>query len=233
VGSRENLNLLITAAQMLRPLLEDLVFVGGCTTALLITDEAAADVRPTFDVDAITEVSSYPEYAKLSERLRELGFKEDQREGAPICRWRNDEITLDVMPNDESILGFSNRWYKNVVQTADRVTLEEDLNIRVVTAPCFLGTKLEAFKGRGEGDFVMSQDLEDLISVVDGRASLLHEIRNTDSELRVYIASEIESLLTNPDFVTAVPGFLPSDPASQRRVPALLDKLRKLAALKE
>ncbi len=79
----------------------------------------------------------------------------------------------------------------------------------------------------------MSQDLEDLISVVDGRASLLHEIRNTDSELRVYIASEIESLLTNPDFVTAVPGFLPSDPASQRRVPALLDKLRKLAALKE
>ena len=69
---------------MLRPLLEDLVFVGGCTTALLITDEAAADVRPTFDVDAVIEVKSYSEYATFSERLRKLDFREDQREGAPL-----------------------------------------------------------------------------------------------------------------------------------------------------
>ena len=50
---------------MLRPLLEDLVFVGGCTTALFITDEAAADVRATFDVDAVIEVKSYVEYARF------------------------------------------------------------------------------------------------------------------------------------------------------------------------
>jgi hypothetical protein len=133
VGRQQNLQLLGTAAGMLKPLLGDLVFVGGCTTALLITDEAASDVRPTYDVDAVTELSSYGEYAAFSDRLRELGFKEDQSEGAPICRWRAGAVILDVMPDNQSILGFSNRWYKDVFRTASRFKLENDLEIRVVS----------------------------------------------------------------------------------------------------
>jgi hypothetical protein len=54
-----NLQLLVDAARLLKPILNELVFVGGCTTALLITDKAAADVRPTYDVDAIAEITSY------------------------------------------------------------------------------------------------------------------------------------------------------------------------------
>jgi hypothetical protein len=84
---------------MLQPLLQDLVFVGGCTTALLITDEAAGETRPTYDVDAIVELGTYAEYARFSERLRALRFAEDQSEGAPICRWRCDDVILDLMPN--------------------------------------------------------------------------------------------------------------------------------------
>ncbi len=53
--ANRNLELLIGVARLLRPLLDDLVFVGGCTTALLITDAAAAEVRPTYDVDSIAE----------------------------------------------------------------------------------------------------------------------------------------------------------------------------------
>ena len=68
MGKGQNRELLIKAARMLGPVLEDLVFVGGCTTALLITDEAAGDVRRTFDVDAIAEVRSYAEYTVFSER---------------------------------------------------------------------------------------------------------------------------------------------------------------------
>ena len=58
-------------------------------------------------MDAVTELSSYREYAALSEQLRGLGFNEDQSEGAPICRWRAGALTLDVMPDNESILGFT------------------------------------------------------------------------------------------------------------------------------
>jgi hypothetical protein len=53
-----NLQLLVDAAKLLKPILGELVFVGGCTTALLFTDKAAAEVRPTYDVDAIAEITS-------------------------------------------------------------------------------------------------------------------------------------------------------------------------------
>ena len=116
-----NLELLISVARLLRPLLDDLVFVGGCTTALLITDPDAAEVRSTYDVDAIAEITSYAEYAAFSERLRQLGFAEDQSEGAPICRWALAICVCDVMPTDERILGFSNRWYKAAMGNAQNI----------------------------------------------------------------------------------------------------------------
>lgn len=51
----------------------------------------------------------------------------------------------------------------------------EDVAIRIIQAPVFLGTKLEAFHGRGGGDYLFSHDLGDTISMVDGRDSLLGE----------------------------------------------------------
>ena len=102
-----NLKLLTNAAELLKPLLDEMVFVGGCITALLMTDQAAGNVRPTYDVDAIAAIASRADYITFSERLHKLGFTEDTREDAPICRWRNGETILDVMPLDEKILGFS------------------------------------------------------------------------------------------------------------------------------
>ena len=90
-----NSEILIEAARLLKPLLEELAFIGGSTTALLITDPGAADVRPSYDVDAIAEIGSYAAYAEFSQRLRNLGFREDDTDGAPICRWRQNKTILD------------------------------------------------------------------------------------------------------------------------------------------
>jgi hypothetical protein len=158
--SKHNLELLVEAARLLTPLLGELVFVGGSATALLITDKAAAEVRPTYDVDAIAEVSSYAAYADFSERLRWCGFSEHVSEGAPICRWRQKKTIFDVMPLDEKILGFSNRWYEPAMDSAVVHELEPNLRVRVVTAVHFCATKLEAFAGRGKHDYQSSQDLE-------------------------------------------------------------------------
>jgi len=181
-----NLQLLTDAAKLLRPILGELVFVGGCTTALLITDKAAADVRPTFDVDAIAEITSYAAYAEFSERLRKLGFQEDAREGAPLCRWRKQTTTLDVMPLDEKILGFSNTWYRPAMDHAEERELEKGLKIRLVAPVYFCASKLEAFAGRGKNDFHASRDLEELIAVVDGRAELVGEIQAAASDVRSF-----------------------------------------------
>ncbi len=122
-----NLEQLIAAARLLRPLLGELVFVGGTVTGLLITDEAAADPRTTFDVDAIAAITSYAEYAAFGDRLRSLGFLEDTSEGAPLCRWVQQGTILDVMPLDEKILGFSNRWYRAAMKSSVTQQLLDDL----------------------------------------------------------------------------------------------------------
>src|SRR5215475_87165 len=153
---RHNLQLLSEAARLLEPLLGELAFLGGCATALLITDSGAPAVRTSYDVDAIAAITSYSDYMEFSERLRKLGFVEDTSEDAPICRWRHGKTILDVMPLDEKILGFSNQWYPSAMQTAQEHVLESGLRIRAVTAVYFCATKLEAFAGRGNKDYFSS-----------------------------------------------------------------------------
>jgi hypothetical protein len=110
------------------------------------------------------------------------------------------------MPLDERILGFSNRWYRAAAKSSVTQRLTEDIQIRMIAAPFFVAAKLEAFKGRGKGDFFGSRDLEDLISAVDGRAELLKEVQAGPADLRDYLHVEVEGLLAAPAFLDALPG---------------------------
>ena len=81
-----NLEIMLLAVEQLGELADQMVFLGGCATGLLITDPAAPPIRVTRDVDAIVQVASQIEYSKLSKKLRAKGFKEDLSDDAPICR---------------------------------------------------------------------------------------------------------------------------------------------------
>ncbi|MGB2626076.1 MAG: hypothetical protein WAK20_04770 [Candidatus Acidiferrum sp.] len=224
-----NIELLKQVARRLGPLLGEVVFVGGCTTGLFITDNAAGEVRPTFDVDVIAEIASYAEYAAFAERLRALGFREDTSEGAPPCRWLIDEMTVDVMPIEGKVLGFTNRWYREAMNSAQEIELESGLRIRTVTAPYFIATKLEAFRGRGRGDFATSHDMEDLLTVINGREAITGEI-DVAREVGTYVAGALHGLIKNEAFLESLPGHLLPDPVSQARVPLLVDRIRRIAS---
>ena len=224
-----NLEQLTKTAMLLKPVLGELVFVGGAVTSLLVTDGAAGPPRPTLDVDAIVEVTSYAEYADFGDRLRELGLTEDMSEGAPVCRWVAGSAILDVMPLDAKILGFSNRWYRTAMDRATAVQLLDGIEIRVVTAPFFLATKIEAFKGRGKGDFFASHDLEDFVFVVDGRPEIVDEVANETPELIGYLRKEIARLLRTEAFIDALPAYLLPDAASQARIEIVLERLKAMS----
>ena len=182
-------------------------FVGGCTTALLITDELTVEqVRHTEDVDLIVSIMTYVEYNKLKAQLQSKGFKETPltEEDWPICAMKLGDLRVDIMPDNEAILGFSNRWYKYAVESAIDYALDEKLSIKVVNPIAFVATKLEAYKGRGNQDPLASQDIEDLLNLIDGRESLAAEIRNAPEEVKAYIAREIQTLMTVSDFDYAV-----------------------------
>lgn len=179
---------------------ERLVFVGGCTTVLFITDEITLeDVRSTDDVDLIVDLAGYAEWADLQEHLRQRGFAESP-DDTVICRMRLGSLKVDFMPDDEEILGFSNRWYAKGIETAVTIPLTPQINIKRLSSALFVATKLEAYLGRGEGDFFTSRDLEDILLVFDGRPEIVAEILEADEVVRQFIAEQITLLLADRDF---------------------------------
>lgn len=196
-------------AEALGPDLRDQVaFVGGCTTAFLLTDQFVMEqVRHTEDVDLIVHVMGYPGFHTLQQTLRAKGFKDmppDPSEKAPVCAMRLDELRVDFMPDDPQVLGFSNRWYAEALETAIPYELSSELSIWLVSPPYFLATKLEAYKGRGNGDALTSHDIEDLLTLIDGRESLLDEVNAASGALRGYLAEEFGQLLHDSNFEYAV-----------------------------
>jgi predicted nucleotidyltransferase len=208
-------------------------FVGGSIVGLLITDPANPPIRSTQDVDIVVEVLALSGYHRIEKALRVRGFTQDMSADAPICRWHVDGITVDVMPTMEEILGFANRWYPLCVATAQALVLPNGVAIRVIQAPVFIGTKLEAFHGRGGADYLFSHDLGDIISVVDGRDSLLGECQQMPEELQGYLAEQFSALLDDRRFLDALPGHLPGDAMSQTRLPDLEAKIQQLANLSD
>lgn len=226
-----NLPFLIMMTQSLGDLCEELVFVGGCATGLLLTTPRAQAIRATQDVDVVVDVVSTADYHAMEKAVESRGFKHDLSPDAPICRWVLQGVALDLMPSKPGILGFHNRWYPLAVQTATRVRLPNNIEIRLITAPIFVATKFEAFHGRGDNDYLGSHDLEDIITVIDGRPELIDEIKQADDELRCYIADEIKALLGDHNFLAALPGHLPGDAASQARLPELTRRMRAIGNL--
>jgi predicted nucleotidyltransferase len=205
-----NRDLLVRTARRLAPLLGELVLVGGHVAELLVTDPAATRVRPTDDVDVVVRVATRAQYHVWEERLQRLGFSPDASAGAPICRRRSsDGLVLDVMPTDEQILGFSNRWYPLAVDTAEWITLDGDLRIRAASAPAFLATKWVAFKQRGAGDAMDSHDFEDIVMVIAGRPSVVDEIAAAPDEVRTWLAERTRAFLEGRWAEDAIEGALP------------------------
>lgn len=226
-----NLEILVLAVQRLGKLADEMVFLGGCATGLLITDPAAPPIRITRDVDAIVQVVSRADYYRLSEKLRAIGFKEDTSDGAPLCRWVSEEVVLDVMPTNPEILGFGNKWYPSAAEKSDTRELPSGQSIRMVSAPYFLMTKLEAFDGRGQGDYLLSHDIEDFIAVLDGRPAILDDVMQAEPELARELSERFQELLDDHRFVEAVSGHLPTDDVSQARVKIVLDRIRDIVAI--
>jgi len=113
-------------------------------------------------------------------------------------------LRVDVMPDDPAILGFSNRWYRQALDTAQDFPLTGEVTIRLVTPAYFVATKLEAYRGRGNNDPLSSQDIEDILNLFSGRHTLTEEIDAAPPEVKSYIAEQLSALLDDDYFDYAV-----------------------------
>jgi hypothetical protein len=223
-------DLLERGAAALGDLVGEVAFVGGATIVLWITDPGAPAPRPTKDVDVVIEVTTPNAFHDFQTRLRRRVFPEDIDSGV-VCRWRYDEdLILDAMPAAGELLGFENPWQLAAMPHAARQTLSSGAEIRAITPPYLVATKLAAFAGRGRGDHLGSRDLEDIILLVDGREEVVAELSEADSAVREFVVTEVAVLLNQPRFIDAIFGFLRADMASQARAETVvLPRLRAIA----
>ena len=188
-------------------LVKDLVFIGGCTTSLFLDQEnLSLSTRYTQDVDLIVDIKTTTQWYDLDKKVRELGFRNYQssdpfeKDTDFTCRYQlGEDLIVDFMPTDESILGFSNSWYLEAYEKKVTYKLSNNLVINTLTPEYFLATKFEAFHGRNE-DPLYSKDLEDIITICLGRASLVQEVYDAPQKLRDYLSDEFKKLTELTDF---------------------------------
>lgn len=215
-------------ARLLDQLEGNYAFLGGSVVGLLVDHPELIEVRPTDDVDVVIEALSHLEYTELEHRLRGLGFSNDIREGSPRCRWVINDLTVDIMPTEGELQGLNTVWFKEALESVTEIEVP-GAKLKVVSPVGFLATKLAAYDDRGGGDFYASADLEDIITVIDGRDEMMQDLANADVSLREYVRASMRKLGGNPDFQDALSGLLSSDEAGQARLPALRTKLREIS----
>lgn len=205
-----NIDMLSKVARGLGDLKDEVVFVGGSVAELYANDPAASDIRPTLDVDCVVELSTRKDYNKLEEELRKRGFKNDTTQGAPICRWIFEDVIVDIMPIDDAVLGFTNRWYKAGVDSKIAKTLPDGVEVYVFPVEYYLASKFEAMLSRGGSDLRISHDFEDIVYVLDNCTDILERfIRSSDQTLREYLNEQCKALLDNPNIEESVECVLP------------------------
>lgn len=213
-------------------LCKEVAFVGGCTTALLLTDRyTLQQVRHTDDVDLIVHVIKRTGWEKLMEQLRAKGFKEDMVADAPICAMYLNDLRVDFMPDDESILSFGNLWYKDALIYAETRDIGDGLLIKLVRPHYFIATKLEAYLSRGNNDPLSSRDIEDILTLIDGRPEITEEMLQAPAEMRAYVSEQLKALQAMRDFQYAVQAASNSDDGREQLITERIDLLVSYGAL--
>ena len=206
----------------LEDLKDKVVFVGGAIVSLY-ADHEVIEPRPTDDVDMIVEILNYKERIALEEKLRVKGFVHDTTSGI-VCRYIIKGITVDIMPTNDPSIGFTSRWYEEGFREAINYQIDDKHTIRILSAPFFIATKLEAFQSRGNADGRTSQDFEDIVLVLEQRSSIWQEMTSANTNVRHYLKDEFIKLRSNPHLFEWIEAHVERNtPRATRRILESMD----------
>lgn len=221
-----NLAVVAEIAEALGELNESVVFVGGAVVSVYTDNPAADEIRPTQDVDFTLTLIDMNQQA-LDKQLAALGFHLDLHDHA-ICSYRYNDIAVDIMAATDSMRGPTNRWYQVGFDTLEIIQIN-NTPIQVLSAPCYLATKFEAYNSRGQDDYRTSHDFEDIVYVIDNRTTIVEEVENSNELIRGFLKAEIQKILSNR-YVDEILSAHLHPLIQEQRYPLLLEKLKQIVA---
>lgn len=201
-----NLEVIRKIAIALGAMNEQVVYVGGATVSLYINDPAADDVRPTKDLDISLAIASLGELEVIRKQLIRKGFKQSPEDDI-ICRFRYEDIKVDVMSTKAVGWAPANPWFASGFAQKEIIEIE-DQKIQILPLPYFLASKFSAFNDRGAIDPRTSHDLEDIVYVLDNRMDIVEKLAKVPDDVRSYLADQLQRILDDRVMQEAILGNL-------------------------
>ena len=214
----------IKIARALGELNNEVVFVGGAMVSMYIDDPAAEDIRPTKDLDLTFQITTASKLEALRQKLVDKGINQTHEENV-ICRFRFDDLFIDVMSTQAVGWAPSNRWFLPGFEQAYKTNLE-DVTIKLMPLPFFLASKMEAFFDRGIKDVYASHDFEDIVYLFNYTNTLVDQIQQTDHKVRSYL-KECVARIVKDDIRSVIPGHLYYESADER-FEIIMDKMKSI-----
>ncbi|RFC55013.1 nucleotidyl transferase AbiEii/AbiGii toxin family protein [Brumimicrobium aurantiacum] len=187
-----NIAVVAEVAEALQHIKRNMVFVGGAVVSLYTDDPAADEIRPTQDIDMTLNIINLSHWEEVQTQLGALGFYPDPF-GHAICSYKYKDIPVDIMATEDGPLGPANSWYKIGFENLWSAKAKAQ-DIKILSAPCYLATKFEAFNNRGI-DYRTSHDIEDIIYVLDNRINIVEEISKDDNRITNFIKEQLQNII--------------------------------------
>ena len=88
--------------------------------------------------------------------------------------------------------------------------------------------ELTEFRPTKDVDVILE---EDVITLIDGRASVVEEVASAPGQVRAFVAASFAEMLQQSDFLDAFPGHLSGMSGARQRAPLVMEQFRAIAAL--
>lgn len=226
-----NLSTLRRVAKTLGAVRESVVFLGGGVLPFLLTDTLSNYVRYAKDIDLITDFDDKADLFQFEDALWERGFKKVSN-GA-VTQWLLGRIKIDVLPADPEVFTFNNQWCAEAMQYAERIDIGGGLSVNAISAPYYLGTKLNAFDRRGYGRFSKSKDIYDILLIFSGHEAIESEVeKQTSAVFKSFLWEKLTAIEANSGHFSdiAALGFL-QEPVLKRLLPEAVSRIKNVIAL--
>jgi predicted nucleotidyltransferase len=171
---------------------KEIMFVGGSVVSEYIDDRAALDIRPTADIDIVVQLLSISELENIREYLANRNVYADTESGV-ICRFKYEDIKIDVMSTKNVGWAPANEWYELGQHKAITKSIQ-DVEIKLLPVEYFIATKISAYKNRGE-DPRYDKDFGDIIYILDYRSTIIEDIKRADEKVLDYILPFLKILV--------------------------------------
>lgn len=187
------------------------VIIGGTAPALYAGPDRAG-LRATKDVDVVVEAATYPTWRRAVAQLEDRGFA--YRAGDPVCRYRHNALTVDVLPSEPAAIGLrESRWFSQVHASRQH---SEAVDLDVVDPLILLGLKIEALDDRATGLIGGDKDLEDIVVVLANVDGVIDAIREGRAPIHAFLRERLRGLFEGEAGRERIESYLPGDDATQR-----------------